>query len=398
MDATTLTDQLEAVLAKPETLSGLDNDVTKRRLSEAAFRLNLALEAGGDTIHRLTNAPLELALSRVGVQTGLWTALTKENALLPLTNSQLAKETKIDPALLKRLLRYYQSKGMVAQTGEDAFAPNNITKALASVGGSSGINYFAEMIYPALMGIPEYLRKTEHANPSNPDFCPWHVGHKTEESPFSWLNTHPECMGYFLPWMAGQREGNPEFLDSFDFEKEVGAGSDSSAPVFVDVGGAIGHQCILFKSRYPQYSGRIVLQEQAHVIEQVKAAPPPGMDGIDAQTYDFWGPQQLKGARAYYLRNVLHDFPPHKAKEILTNIKAGMTEQSVILIDEMVLPEIATPWRAASLDMDMLACLAGVERSAKEWGEIFEAVGLELVRTVQYTVQCNDCIMVLKQK
>lgn len=151
------------------------------------------------------------------------------------------------------------------------------------------------MTYPALMGIPEFLRKTNHVNPSNPDFCPWHVGHKTEESPFSFLSSHPECMSYFLPWMAGQRDGMPAFLDVFDFENEVGFGSDDSAPIFVDVGGAVGHQCILFKQRYPQTSGRIVLQEQAHVVEQVKGMPLPGFEGIDAKAYDFWQPETLKG-------------------------------------------------------------------------------------------------------
>lgn len=84
--------------------------------------------------------------------------------------------------------------------------------------------------------------------------------------------------------------------------------------------------------------------------------------------------------------------------EILRNIQAGMTEDSVILIDEMVLPEMGTPWRAASLDMDMLACLAAVERSAQEWAKVIDDAGLTVVKTVQYTVQCDDCILICKQK
>jgi hypothetical protein len=153
----------------------------------------------------------------------------------------------------------------------------------------------AEMIYPALMSIPEYLRKTDYKNPSNPDFCPWHVGHKTEELPFHWLDTHPEHFGYFLGWMSAQHDGKPRFLDVFDFKKEVGFGPDDKAPVFVDVGGAMGHQCVLFKQRFPELASRIVLQEQAYVIEQVKANPMPGFEGIEAQAYSFWEPQQLKG-------------------------------------------------------------------------------------------------------
>ncbi|OAK94638.1 S-adenosyl-L-methionine-dependent methyltransferase [Phaeosphaeriaceae sp. SRC1lsM3a] len=397
MDASALADQIEAILGNPSSLIGVDDAAVKRRLSEAAYRLNRSLEAGGDSIHRITTAPLELALSQVGVQIGLWTAMTNEGASGPFTNAELAEQTKVDPVLLKRLLRYYQSRGMVSQIDDDAYAPSNITKALATVGGGAGISYHAEMIYPALMSIPKYFCETDYKNPSNPNFCPWHVGHKTEESPFHWLTTHPEHFGYFLDWMAAQRDGMPQFLDIFDFETEVGFGSDDKAPVFVDVGGAMGHQCVLFKQRFPELASRIVLQEQAHVVKQVKAAPMPGFEDIEAQAYDFWGPQHLKGARAYYLRNILHDWPDHKVKEILTNIKAGMTDNSVILIDEMVLPEKGSSWRSTGLDMSMLACLAAMERSESEWLSLIDDSGLKVVKKVQYTIQCNDCILVLQR-
>ena len=75
-----------------------------------------------------------------------------------------------------------------------------------------------------------------------------------------------------------------------------------------------------------------------------------------------------------------------------------MTENSVILIDEMVLPEKGSPWRAAALDMEMLACLAATERSENDWLRIIDDSGLKLVKKVQYTVQCNDCILVLQRK
>lgn len=75
-----------------------------------------------------------------------------------------------------------------------------------------------------------------------------------------------------------------------------------------------------------------------------------------------------------------------------------MTENSVILIDEMVLPEKGSPWRAAALDMEMLACLAATERSESDWLRVIDDSGLKIVKKVQYTVQCNDCILVLQRK
>ncbi|KAI3394825.1 hypothetical protein diail_2162 [Diaporthe ilicicola] len=46
------------------------------------------------------------------------------------------------------------------------------------------------------------------------------------------------------------------------------------------------HQCAALAAAFPALRGRLVLQDMAH---------------------DFFGPQPIKGARFYYLRNVLHD-------------------------------------------------------------------------------------------
>lgn len=43
--------------------------------------------------------------------------------------------------IAERLLRYYQSKSMVTQVGEDAYEPSNISRALATTGGAAGISY-----------------------------------------------------------------------------------------------------------------------------------------------------------------------------------------------------------------------------------------------------------------
>jgi hypothetical protein len=134
MDASALADQIEAILANPASLSGVEDVAVKRRLSEAAYKLNLSLEAGGDSIHRITNAvrppstrislrqhtdyaqPLELALSQVGVQTGLWTAMTKEGASSSFTNSELAEQTKVDPILLSKTSHnhHYQGRSLMS--------------------------------------------------------------------------------------------------------------------------------------------------------------------------------------------------------------------------------------------------------------------------------------------
>jgi len=168
------------------------------------------------------------------------------------------------------------------------------------------------------MAFPKYLRENGYANPTDPNNSPWHVGHSTDMSPFAWLQKNPEHMGYFLPWMAGQREGLPIFLDVIDFREELAQGSTESTPLFVDVGGAMGHQCIALKQRCPTVPGRIILQELAHVIAQVKASPLPGFDGIEAQAYDFFTPQPIRGTNnSLYMSCFLKNHSQSEVKPIV---------------------------------------------------------------------------------
>lgn len=152
-----------------------------------------------------------------------------------------------------------------------------------------------EMINQSFIAFPQFLRQTGYVNPTDPNNCPWQLGHRTDQSPFPWLQSHPEMMEFFLPWMATQRDGLPTMFDVVDFRQEFGQNTDDSTILFVDVGGAMGHQCIALKQKYPELLGRVILQEQAHTIEQVKASPLPGFEGIEPQVHDFFTHQPLKG-------------------------------------------------------------------------------------------------------
>ena len=46
-----------------------------------------------------------------------------------------------------------------------------------------------------------------------------------------------------------------------------------------------------------------------------------------------------KGARVYYMRTVLHDWPDKQALEALARIKEAMASDSVLILNENTLPE-----------------------------------------------------------
>lgn len=70
-----------------------------------------------------------------------------------------------------------------------------------------------------------------------------------------------------------------------------------------------------------------------------------------------------------------------------------MGPESVLLVDEMIFPETGVNLAAASIDMTMLTALAGLERTEAQWRELFDEVGLELVKTYVYNPSNYEGVM-----
>lgn len=72
-----------------------------------------------------------------------------------------------------------------------------------------------------------------------------------------------------------------------------------------------------------------------------------------------------------------------------------MTAQSVLLINDMILPEAEVPAFAASLDLVMLGACGSLERTLKEWKELLGDVGLMIKESILYNRElCHGIISV----
>lgn len=90
--------------------------------------------------------------------------------------------------------------------------------------------------------------------------------------------------------------------------------------------------------------------------------------------------QDFIGARAYFFRDVLHNWSDAKSAKILSRVVEAMDpEYSTLLIDDYVLPDIDAELRAAEMDILMWLHTSGLERTVSQWKSLFESVGLELV-------------------
>jgi demethylsterigmatocystin 6-O-methyltransferase len=98
------------------------------------------------------------------------------------------------------------------------------------------------------------------------------------------------------------------------------------------------------------------------------------------------------------LRNILHDWPDAKCREILQNIVSALGPDSVILIDEMVLPATGVHWQATQLDFTMMTALASMERTEEQWHALLDSAGLKAQKMYTYTLSLRDSIIVAVPK
>ena len=94
------------------------------------------------------------------------------------------------------------------------------------------------------------------------------------------------------------------------------------------------------------------------------------------------------------MRNVLHNHPDSSCQIILRQTVGAMDKDSMILIDEMVLPDTGAHWEATQLDIWMMASLNAMERTKKQWCTLLESVGLKMKKIYTYTDLLKDSIIV----
>lgn len=168
------------------------------------------------------------------------------------------------------------------------------------------------------------------------------------------------------------------WYDAVPVHEILPADFDSEKVLLVDVGGNAGHDLVGFHNAYPDQKGRLILQDLPGCIKDLQRdeiAP------VEPVAHDFFTPQPVEGAKAYYLKMVLHDWPDAQCREILGNIKQALVPgYSKILINEIVILDQTADSFSTAVDIIMMVAHSARERREKEWRDLVESVGLRVVK------------------
>ncbi|KAJ5287828.1 hypothetical protein N7478_003514 [Penicillium angulare] len=289
------------------------------------------------------------------------------------TLQQVLADVKADQKLILRIMKFLVSMGILEQPSADTFRSTAFASAYVSTSPlSAAVIHFTHFL-TFISRLPEYFGTRGWENPENIEDSPFSFALGTQSRYFDYLSSKPYYQAAFNTVMASSyRRSEKSWFDFFPVEKKLKI-ENLSDVLLVDVGGCQGEDLHTFKERFPDLPGRLVLQDLPHVIEAGNIPI-----GIEGQGYNFFDEQPVKEARAYYLRNVLHDWPDKQVVEILSRIREAMNSQSLLLVEERAMPEMNVPLMAAVGDMSMMVSFAAAERTKKEYESLFNQAGLQL--------------------
>lgn len=272
------------------------------------------------------------------------------------------------------------SFGLIAETAKDTFAANRVTKTFDNPHVAGAAPHISDIHFPVFSVLAEYLKETDYQDISGQKYLPFHKAFKTDLAPFDYLKAQPaqmKALGHIMMLDAVQF-----WVDSYPVLSRLEDwNSTSTNAVLVDVGGGFGAHSIAFKKKFPELEGRIVVQDLQSTLMHVSDSKP---EGFEYQEHDFFTTQPIHGAKFYYLRHILHDWPDKDCVRILKNLVPAMSEESLILLDEVVLPETKIPWQVTAMTIAMMASLGGIERSKDDWVKLLDEAGLKLVEVYRY--------------
>jgi hypothetical protein len=283
----------------------------------------------------------------------------------PRTASELAPAVGADEGALFRLMRAVVAIGVLTRHPRGRFALTSFGQCLRS-------------------GVPGSMRA---AIASEVDTVHWSCWGQLDDCIRTGKPAFAKVFGLSNPWDY-YRDRNPDEGRLFSENMTAQSGAEvqeilrscsfSGARRVVDVGGAHGAFLAAVLKRLPKARG--VLFDQPDVV--ANASPTLTelgvADRIERVAGNFFDSVPPAGD-LYLLKHILHDWSDAECVRILCCVREAMAPGARVAVVEMPLLEGGGLPFAALLDINMLVCLTGKERTAAEYAELFRQAGLKMV-------------------
>jgi hypothetical protein len=188
----------------------------------------------------------------------------------------------------------------------------------------------------------------------------------------------------FFPYAAAHPEVGQIFDDAMTsfsrgIANAVAATYDfSDARTIADIGG--GHGMLLSTVLKANENAKGILFDQPQVVADAKVS-----ERVEITSGDFFAEIPVS-ADVYLMKHIIHDWNDEQSETILRNLaKSAKPGAKLLLIESVVEEDDAVPSMSKVMDLNMLVCTGGKERTAKEYAALLEQTGFKLINVIPTT-------------
>jgi len=240
---------------------------------------------------------------------------------------------------------HYRPTNLGAQLSEDAPEGLKLLLDINSAGGRAELA-FVELLGTIITGAPAYV-------------------HRYGREFWADLDTRPELRRSFDAQMNWRFQVQaPQIAERFDW---------SRFSEILDVGGGDGFVLAAILHAHPDLCGRVLDLSPTATAAADRFAAAGLDDRASAVSGSFFDPLPV-GADAYLLSDILHDWDDDHARKILAGCRRGATPDGTVVVIEPVRGQGAD----TAIDLFMLMCFGGRERTVDELAAMAAECGLEL--------------------
>lgn len=226
--------------------------------------------------------------------------------------------------------------------------------------------------------MPRFLAESNYQAPTSTKATAFQEAFNTDLPYNNWVSQRPNYITNPGSLVCLSRPSL--WVERYPVEEKLGSlSTNPDTALMVEIGGGVGEQAAAFRNKFPNLTGPIIVQDTPQALARAKPAP-----GIMFVEHDLFKPQPITGAKLYYLRHVLQQWPDDDCVQILNNVLPAMGPESRLIIDDVVFPETHVPWQSAYLDLILLNTTGGACRTQKQWDTLLDWAGLKILDVSQY--------------
>ncbi|KAF7192918.1 O-methyltransferase asqD [Pseudocercospora fuligena] len=371
-DAVAITQELQQLSA---AIAQHDEQAQAQALS-LARELTATLTNPPDRAMEIIFTPFVSSAVQSAVRMGIFEVLAKRQGCTMAT-SEVAKSCAAEELLVGRILRLLAGMQFVQEDSRGSWKANETTQVMASPAMAAGHRFVWDIQMEGTIKSPQYLEESGFVGPTEPTNGFIQYANRTKLDVFEYMaKVRPDRLRDFHLFMGNTGTG-PYWVDWFPVQEQLLAGYDGQSPLLVDLGGGKGHDILSFANNFPSAPDQLILQDIEPALATISVSDRDPRITYMAQ--DFFAPNQVVGARTYFLHHIFHDWSDKYALKILSHLRHAMKPgYSKLLIHDLILPDEGTSQYLAAWDMVMMTFNAGIERSRQQWEALLQKAGFRI--------------------